>query len=165
MQRHPGRGRLGPDLTRVTDPSEAVDLLLSYPDREARLRDVMVDQHVMQGVGNVYRCEVLWAAELSPWAHIGDLTHHDALLIVSTAAKMVRVNQGRDAAGDDPAHVGRSGRLRPMWPGLHPLPRDDRVVAGRPVAVGCSTGAPDARSGSTAGFPPRCVTSIRIPPR
>jgi endonuclease VIII len=94
-ERHPGRGRLGPDLTRVTDTGEAVELLMSYPDREARLRDVMVDQHVMQGVGNVYRCEVLWAAELSPWAHIGDLTHHDAMLIVGTAAKMVRVNQGR----------------------------------------------------------------------
>ena len=94
--RHPGHGRLGPDLTRPDiDPAEAVELLLSYADREARLRDVMVDQHVMQGVGNVYRCEVLWAAELSPWAHIGDLTQHDALLIVSTAAKMVRVNSGR----------------------------------------------------------------------
>ena len=94
--RHPGRGRLGPDLTRTdVDPREAVDLLLSYAEPEARLRDVMVDQRVMQGVGNVYRCEVLWAAELSPWAHIGDLTHHDALLIVSTAAKMVRVNSGR----------------------------------------------------------------------
>jgi len=94
-QRHPGRGRLGPDLTKVSDPSEAVDLMLSYPNREARLREVIVDQHVMQGVGNVYRCEVLWAAELSPWAHIGDLTHHDALLIVNTASKMLRVNQGR----------------------------------------------------------------------
>lgn len=94
-QRHPGRGRLGPDLSRLSDPGEAVDLLLSYRDREARLRDVMVDQHVMRGVGNVYRCEVLWAAELSPWTHIGDLTHHDALLIVNTATKMVRANLGR----------------------------------------------------------------------
>ncbi|NNE12939.1 MAG: hypothetical protein HKN41_11935 [Ilumatobacter sp.] len=94
--RHPGRGRLGPDLgSPRADLRQAVDLLLSYPDREARLRDVMVDQHVMRGVGNVYRCEVLWAAELSPWAHVADLTHHDALLIVNTAAKMVRVNQGR----------------------------------------------------------------------
>jgi endonuclease-8 len=95
-QRHPGRGRLGPDLGR-NDASlaQAVDLLLSYPDREARLRDVMVDQHVMQGVGNVYRCEVLWAAELSPWTHVGDLTQHDAMLIVNTAAQMVRTNQGR----------------------------------------------------------------------
>jgi endonuclease-8 len=94
--RHPGFGRLGPDLGKSgSDLSEAVNLLLSYADREARLRDVMVDQHVMQGVGNVYRCEVLWAAELSPWAHIADLTHHDALLIVNTAARMVRANRGR----------------------------------------------------------------------
>lgn len=94
--RHPGRGRLGPDLNRAdADLARAVDLLLSYPDPEARLRDVMVDQCVMQGVGNVYRCEVLWGAELSPWAHIADLTHHDALLIVNTAAKMVRTNAQR----------------------------------------------------------------------
>ena len=95
-RRHPGRGRLGPDLCRTdADLGEAVELLLSYPDPEARLRDVMVDQGVMQGVGNVYRCEVLWAAELSPWTHIADLTHHDAVLIVNTAAKMVRTNAGR----------------------------------------------------------------------
>lgn len=94
--RHPGRGRLGPDLCRPdADLAEAVDLLLAHPEPEARLRDVMVDQHVMRGVGNVYRCEVLWAAELSPWAHIADLTHHDALLIVNTAAKMVRSNHHR----------------------------------------------------------------------
>ena len=95
-RRHPGRGRLGIDLVRAdADLAEAVDLLLSYPEPEARLRDVMVDQRVMQGVGNVYRCEVLWAAELSPWAHIGDLAHHDALLIVNTAARMVRSNHQR----------------------------------------------------------------------
>lgn len=94
--RHPGFGRLGPNLARPdADLSEAVNLLMSYGEPEARLRDVMVDQHVMQGVGNVYRCEVLWAAELSPWAHIADLTHHDAVLIVNTAAGMVRANEGR----------------------------------------------------------------------
>jgi endonuclease-8 len=94
--RHPGFGRLGPDLGKPgADLSEAVNHLLSYAEPEARLRDVLVDQHVMQGVGNVYRCEVLWAAELSPWAHISDLTHQDALLIVNIAAGMVRTNRGR----------------------------------------------------------------------
>lgn len=95
-QRHPGRGRLGPDLVRSdADLAEVVELLLSYPDPEACLRDVLIDQHVMQGVGNVYRCEVLWATELSPWAHVADLDHHDAVMIVDTAADMVRSNQGR----------------------------------------------------------------------
>jgi endonuclease-8 len=115
--RHPGRGRLGPDLCSSTaDLREAVDLLLAYPDPEARLRDVMVDQHVMQGVGNVYRCEVLWAAELSPWAHISDLRHHDAVLIVNTATRMVRANRGRirrtttDATPGGLAVYGRCGQ-------------------------------------------------------
>lgn len=95
-QRHPGQGRLGPDLGKLhTDLRTVVDLLLSFPDPEARLRDVMVDPHVMHGVGNVYRCEILWAAEMSPWAHVGDLSHHDAVLIVNTAARMVRANRGR----------------------------------------------------------------------
>jgi len=164
-QRHPGRGRLGPDLTRVIDPCEAVELLLSYPDRDARLRDVMVDQHVMQGVGNVYCCEVLWAAELSPWAHIGDLTHHDALLIVSTASKMVRVNQGRvrrattqhTSAGlavygrcgqgcirchetIESLPVGRSGRMLYWCPGCQVrldrrLPAEVRDMDPHPAAV------------------------------
>lgn len=95
-RRHPGYGRLGPDLARSdADLDEAIELLLAYPDPEARLRDVMTDQRVMQGIGNVYRCEVLWAAELSPWTHIADLTHHDAVLIVNTATTMIRSNAGR----------------------------------------------------------------------
>jgi endonuclease-8 len=92
-RRHPGMGRLGPDLCdHEADLSAVVDLLLSYPDPEARLRDVLLDQRVMCGVGNVYRCEVLWATELSPWAHVGDLTHRDAVLLVNTAARMLRAN-------------------------------------------------------------------------
>lgn len=95
-QRHPGRGRLGPDIqSHTADLAEVVDLLLSYPVPDARLRDALVDQHVMQGVGNVYRCEVLWAAELSPWTYVADLTHHDAVLIVNTVARMVRANTNR----------------------------------------------------------------------
>lgn len=115
--RHPCGGRRGPDLSRCdADLSEAVDLLLSHPDPDARLRDVIVDQHVMRGIGNVYRCEVLWACELSPWAHVGDLTHHDAVLIVNTAAGIVRANRGRSrrSTTTHTAHglavYGRSGQ-------------------------------------------------------
>jgi endonuclease-8 len=95
-ERHPGRGRLGPDLgRRDADLELAVELMMSYPDPEAPLRDVIADQHVMRGVGNVYRCEVLWAAELSPWAHAGDLRHHDAELLVDLAGQMIRSNLDR----------------------------------------------------------------------
>lgn len=94
--RHPGGGRLGPDLASDdADLHRVFNLLMSYPQSEARLRDVIVDQHVMRGIGNVYRCELLWATELSPWAHIEDLTHADAVLIINAATRMVRANRGR----------------------------------------------------------------------
>jgi len=113
--RHPGRGRLGPDLSSpAVDLDEAVELLLAYPLPDARLRDVLVDQHVMVGVGNVYRCEVLWATELSPWAHVGDLTEADALMIVNTTARMLRAGRsGSQRAADaltGPAVFGRNGQ-------------------------------------------------------
>jgi endonuclease-8 len=113
--RHPGQGRLGPDLSAPgADLDEAVELLLAYPRPDARLRDVLVDQHVMRGVGNVYRCEVLWAAELSPWAHVADLTHADATMIVNITAGMLRGGRTRTAHGADsssgPAVFGRNGQ-------------------------------------------------------
>jgi len=92
-RRHPGMGRLGPDLCRPdTDLGAVVNLLLTHPDPTARLGEVLLDQRVMCGVGNVYRCEVLWATELSPFARIGTITEHDAIRIVNTAAKMLRAN-------------------------------------------------------------------------
>jgi endonuclease-8 len=92
-RRHPGMGRLGPDLCDIdSDLGEVVNLILSYPDPEARLGDVLLDQRVMCGVGNVYRCEVLWATELSPFAPVGALSERDAIRVINTAASMLRAN-------------------------------------------------------------------------
>jgi endonuclease VIII len=92
-RRHPGMGRLGPDLCRAdTDLGAVVNLLLAYPEADSRLAEVLLDQRVMCGVGNVYRCEVLWATELSPYARVGTLSEHDAIRVVNTAATMLRAN-------------------------------------------------------------------------
>lgn len=93
---HPSSGRPGPDLCKsTTDLGEVVNLLLTYPDPDARLSSVLLDQQVMCGVGNVYRSEVLWATELSPYAKVGALSEHDAIRVVNTAATMLRSNLNR----------------------------------------------------------------------
>jgi endonuclease VIII len=128
MERHPGFGRLGPDLASPTaDPQVAIELLLAYPDPEARLREVLIDQHVVQGVGNVYRCEVLWALELSPWAHVGDLTPHDATLVVNTLANFVRGHRNRRASATAPAGLAVYGRCG------QPCVRCQETIEARPV--------------------------------
>ena len=96
QRRHPGMGRLGPDLCKPdTDLGAVVNLLLTVPDPTTRLGEALLDQRVMCGVGNVYRCEVLWATELSPCARIETLTERDAIRLVNTAAKMLRSNLNR----------------------------------------------------------------------
>lgn len=92
-RRHPGMGRLGPDLCNTdTDLGAVVNLLLTVPEPDTRVGEALLDQRVMCGVGNVYRCEVLWATELSPWARVGTLSEHDAIRVVNTAARMLRSN-------------------------------------------------------------------------
>lgn len=116
-RRHPAIGHLGPDLCdEYADLGEAVRRLIDYPQPEAYLSEVLLDQRVFCGVGNVYRSEILWALQLSPWAMVCDLDQRDAILLVDTAATMLRSNlrhARRVTAADVPgglAVYGRSGQ-------------------------------------------------------
>ncbi|WP_420451148.1 Fpg/Nei family DNA glycosylase [Ilumatobacter sp.] len=123
-RRHPGMGRLGPDLCRPdADLARVVNLLLSYADGDARVGEVLLDQRVMCGVGNVYRCEVLWANGVSPFAPVRALTESDAVRLVNTAASQLRANlhhSGRVTANDvrgGLAVYGRNGQRCPRCAG------------------------------------------------
>ncbi|HEY4332686.1 MAG TPA: DNA-formamidopyrimidine glycosylase family protein, partial [Ilumatobacteraceae bacterium] len=91
--RHPGFGRLGPDLCKANaDLHECVERMLDYFDPQMPICEVLLDQHVACGVGNVYRCEVLWQVELSPFATISSLSATDAEQVINAAARMLRAN-------------------------------------------------------------------------
>lgn len=72
LQRHTAIGRLGPDLC-LADPDLG---LVVARARELRapddlLGDVLLDQRVACGIGNVYRSEALWAHEVHPRTPLG----------------------------------------------------------------------------------------------
>lgn len=107
MRRHPGMGRLGADLCQPgADLGAVVNLLLTHPEPESRLAEVLLDQRVMRRVGNVFRCEVLWATEMSPYATIGSLSEHDAIRVVNTAATMLRKNLNQVGPRPAPGMTG-----------------------------------------------------------
>jgi len=94
--RHPAMGRLGPNLCdRRANLGIAVDRLMQYPDPEAFLAEVLLDQRVFCGVGNVYRSEVLWTLQVSPWARVSELDEYAAEVLVKTSAEMLRSNLHR----------------------------------------------------------------------
>lgn len=91
--RHPNFGRLGPDLCKENvDVDECVRRMMSYADPSRSIAEVMLDQHVMCGVGNVYRCEVLWACEVHPHATVASLPQSACIELVRTAAEMLQAN-------------------------------------------------------------------------
>lgn len=115
--RHPGFGPLAPDLCLATDEElqDCVGRIRNYEDPDVTIAEVLLDQHVACGVGNVYRSEVLWACELSPFATVGSLSVEDCTQVINAASRMLRSNLERvyrGVADDVPGGLavwGRSG--------------------------------------------------------
>ncbi len=109
LRRHPLLGRHGPDLSDSrTSLEPCVDLMLGYQDADATIAEVLLDQRVMRGIGNVFRCELLWTCELHPWAKISSLNRDECRELVSIAAEML---QSQHASHDRSLAVyGRHGK-------------------------------------------------------
>ncbi|MFE5706754.1 Fpg/Nei family DNA glycosylase [Rhodococcus sp. ACS1] len=93
-----GIARLGPDALAVTEPEFAA--LLSTTS--ARIKNALVDQSLLAGVGNAYSDEILHTAKISPFATSRTLPEdqvhvlYDAMRSVLTDA--VDRSLGQDAA-------------------------------------------------------------------
>lgn len=94
VQRHPRNGRLGVDLINASIPEleDAARRLYGYHDRELIVSEALLDQHLFCGVGNVYRSEVLWNTQISPFAKVGSLDPGDCKQLITTAARLLRGN-------------------------------------------------------------------------
>lgn len=91
--RHPGFGPVGPDLSqRDADTTTSIERLLSYPEPEAIIADVLLDQHIASGIGNVFRSEILWFCELDPFARVGTMQRVDCEQVVIAAARLLRAH-------------------------------------------------------------------------
>lgn len=118
-QRHPGFGRLGPDLLTASSAQleDCARRVYQYDDQRMQVAEVLLDHHVACGVGNVYRSEVLWACELSPFAEVQDLAPVDCVQLVNAAAHMLRNNFAHacgETDSNDPASTAdtaESGEL------------------------------------------------------
>jgi endonuclease-8 len=91
IDRHDELRKLGPDLLADDfDESEAVRRIRARAD--AAIADVLLNQRVLAGIGNVYKSEVLFACRVSPFAPVADLTDAQIELLVSTARRFLRTN-------------------------------------------------------------------------
>jgi len=90
---HPRLARLGPDL--LADPPLIDEMvkrarLLGHAERE--IGDVLLDQRVASGIGNVYKSEVLFEVRVHPRAKVRELSDAQLTLIFETATRLMRLN-------------------------------------------------------------------------
>jgi endonuclease VIII len=63
--------RLGPDLLGDETTVEQVIARVRAADPGRLVGDVLVDQRVVSGIGNMWLAELLWQARISPWLPVG----------------------------------------------------------------------------------------------
>lgn len=86
---------LGPDLCAVgVDIDECLERMRSLPLHDRLLKEVLLDQRVANGVGNVYASEVCWAERLNPALRFDMVDDADRRRLLVTAAKLLQANLG-----------------------------------------------------------------------
>ena len=82
--------RVGPDI--LAEPPD-FDAMLRNLRAEAQSRDVgdaLLDQRLVAGIGNVWKVESLWAARVSPWRPLADVTNDELLAVLGEAHRLMR---------------------------------------------------------------------------
>ena len=100
VERHPSIGALGPDV--LVDPFDTAEVCRRASTRPADLPvgDLLLDQRVVAGIGNIYRCESLFLAGLHPSTPRSALDDAALTDLVVGASRLMRANL-RPAAGFD----------------------------------------------------------------
>ncbi len=86
---------LGPDLAAADVDLAAVSARLVRTDQERPLVDVLLDQQIAAGIGNVYKNELLWLHRLAPTMPLGALDAEARRAVYADAHRLLRANLGR----------------------------------------------------------------------
>jgi endonuclease-8 len=91
LHRGPVR-RLGPDLLAdETDPLSIVERLRRAEPSRA-LGEVIQDQRLVAGIGNMWMSEALWAVRVSPWLPVGTASDEELLAALQWARAAMRAS-------------------------------------------------------------------------
>jgi len=91
LGRHAGLNRLGPDLLSPGF-DEATALARFRLAANRPVGEVLLDQRVMAGVGNVFKCEVLFVSGVDPFRPVSAITDEEAQKVIRVARDLLTAN-------------------------------------------------------------------------
>lgn len=105
-------GHLGPDLLGPDwDAARAAANLLASPDRP--LGEALLDQRNLAGIGNIYKSELCFLAQVTPWTPVSALPDPEVTTVrlAGAAHRLLRANIGERGGHD--GHRNTTGSRRP----------------------------------------------------
>jgi endonuclease-8 len=91
LERNTAIPRLGPDLLgQEFSEDDATARMRAHADEE--IANVLLNQQVMAGLGNVYKSEVCFACKVHPFRAVASLSNMEIDCLVDTARKMMAAN-------------------------------------------------------------------------
>ncbi len=89
--------------TSTSDLTECVERIPQFCDEDTTAAEMLLDQRIACGVGNVYKSEVLWACGVHPFTPVSALDLDTRFALIDTAASFLQANL------DQPARVTLPG--------------------------------------------------------
>jgi endonuclease-8 len=103
--------RLGPDILADPPDFDAMLARLRHEDQRRAVGDALLDQRLVAGIGNLWKAEALWAASVSPWKALADVSDDELRATLEHAHRLMR---GRlEGARGHPQIYRRKGRPCP----------------------------------------------------
>jgi endonuclease-8 len=101
---------LGPDVLASSFAADRFLTLLRSDDQTRGIGDALLDQRNVAGIGNIWKAEGCWEAEIDPWRRLSDVSDTEAMAIID-ALRPRMLGSARTGRMDDEARVfGRHGR-------------------------------------------------------
>src|SRR3954463_470067 len=74
--------QLGPDVLADEFDDAAFIRRLRDDDQTRTLGDALLDQRIVAGIGNMWKAEGCWRAEVDPWRRVADVSDQEALAVI-----------------------------------------------------------------------------------
>jgi endonuclease-8 len=105
---HPSLRGLGPDILASPVDVDGIRRRARAVPPDTPVGDVLLDQRVVAGIGNIYRCDALFVRRIHPSTAIGGVDDAALDALVAAAAALMRSNV--DSPRHEPWVYGRTGR-------------------------------------------------------
>jgi endonuclease VIII len=104
---------LGPDVLAPEFDHARFLVRLRSDDQTRRLGDALLDQRNIAGIGNIWKAEGCWGAQIDPWRRVAEVTDAEALAVIAAMRPRMLVSAREGPRSINARVYGKSGRPCP----------------------------------------------------